>query len=133
MASIVEDAFKAAEWISTALISSGYQADFSPHSLTEVDRFFEDHSLNGEAIPGGLLSEDLGMRLFALGSYVGEVIRRSRGGDWRGDDENPRAEIELELHLSNGTICWPIQKTMKRFREGGEDSLGAYGRALEVL
>lgn len=39
MATLTEDARKAAAWIGTALTSSGYQADFSLESLREIDRF----------------------------------------------------------------------------------------------
>lgn len=77
MGTILEDIYQAAEWLSKALLSSGYQADFSPSSLWEIDRFFDDHSHDGAAIPEGLLEEQIGYRLFALGSYVGEGIRRS--------------------------------------------------------
>jgi hypothetical protein len=37
MGRIVDDVPAAAEWISKALISSGYDADFSATSLSEVD------------------------------------------------------------------------------------------------
>lgn len=75
MTSILEDVQTSAEWISTALASSGYQADFSPDSLIEIDRFFAEHCRDGKAVRGGLLSESLGSRLFAVGAYV---LQRSR-------------------------------------------------------
>src|SRR3954463_9429098 len=79
---IVEDVLQAAEWVAAALTASGYRADFSPSSLWEVERFFETEAPNGPARPGGLLAERLGSRIFALGSYVGEVVRRHAGGTW---------------------------------------------------
>jgi hypothetical protein len=100
MSQIEVDTLKGAEWISQALHSSGYCADFSPESLWQIDFFFDDHSRNGEPTPGGLLSEDLGKRLFALGAYVGEVLHRNIGGEWRGDDTDPQAEINIELKLT---------------------------------
>jgi hypothetical protein len=127
MTSILEDVQTSANWISEALTSSGYQADFSPDSLIEVDRFFSEHSNNGKAVHGGLLSESLGSRLFAIGSYVGEVLRRNVGGEWRGDDSDPQAEINVALHLPNGTVCWPVQRAMKPFKLGPEEGIAAYG------
>lgn len=48
MATIRDDIQAAAEWISQALTPSGYDADFSPNSLVEVDRFFSEYS--GEVV-----------------------------------------------------------------------------------
>jgi hypothetical protein len=124
---IEEDLNASAEWISVTLKSSGYRADFTPQSLWEIDRFFEDHCVNGTAKPGGLLSQDLGKRIFAIGSYMGEVVRRNVGGDWKGEDSDPRAEITVELQLPNGTRCWPIQRAMKRLKNGAEDGIAAWG------
>jgi hypothetical protein len=130
MATIRDDIATSANWIAQALNSSGYRADFSPQSLWEIDRFFEDHCSAGVAKPGGLLFQDLGQRLFALGSYIGEVARRELGGEWIGDDDDPKAEINVELKLSDGTRCWPVQRAMKRFKNGEEDGIAAWGSGL---
>lgn len=130
MTTLVEDAQKAAQWIATALSSSGYRADFTPESLWEIDRFFEEHTRDGEPIAGGLLSESLGPRVIALGSYVGEVIRRNTGGAWRGDDSDPEGEISIELRLPGGAMCWPVQRAMKRLKNCSEDGIAVYGHAM---
>ena len=130
--SVTDDAVKAAEWVASALTSSGYAADFSSGSLWEIDRFFEEQSLRGEARPGGLLSEDLGSRIFALGAYTGEVIRRDLGGDWEADVNDPEAEINIAVHLADGTVIWPIQRAMKRYSNGGEDAIAPYAAVLGV-
>ncbi|KAB2855245.1 MAG: hypothetical protein F9K41_09425 [Sphingopyxis terrae] len=128
--SIVSDVLASAEWIAKALSSSGYQADFTLTSLGEIDRFFDEHAPGGVARPDGLLSEDVGSRIFAIGSYVGETIRRQLGGEWIGDDKDPQAEINVSIKLADGSIIWPIQRAMKRFRNGPDDSIAAYGAAL---
>jgi hypothetical protein len=130
MATLIEDAQKAAAWVANALTSSGYRADFSLASLREVDRFFDEHSQDGEAVPGGLLSEDLGPRMFALGSYVGEVIIRAYGGQWRADDNEPEGELNIEVVLPSSAIIWPVQRVMKRFNNGPEDGIYAYGQLV---
>lgn len=126
---VAADAKASSVWIAKALSASGYKADFSVESLREVDRFFDDHAPNGHSKPGGLLSSDVGARLFALGGYVGEVIRRASGGDWKGNDKDPQAEINIELQIKNGTIFWPVQRVMKRFKNGSEDGVYVYGVA----
>ena len=68
MGTPVEDISSGANWISKALQASGYRANFAPESLWEIDRFFDEHSPNGTPKPGGLLSADLGQRIFALGA-----------------------------------------------------------------
>jgi len=80
MPSIRDDIQTAAEWIATALTASGYKADFTSNSLLEIDRFLSEHSRGGKPVPGGLLSESLGSRIFALGAYSGEVVRLNIGG-----------------------------------------------------
>lgn len=127
---IIRDVKKAAEWVATALTASGYMADFSAQSIKEVERFFDEHSENGAARPGGLLSEQLGPRIFAIGSYIGETIRRNIGGEWHGDDDDPEAEVNVELILPDGSRIWPIQRAMKRFKNGNEDSIVAYAVSL---
>jgi len=116
--------------VAGALRGSGYAADFSPDSLIEIDRFFSEQSQHGQARRGGLLSESTGSRLFAIGGYVGEVLRRNIGGEWRGDDSDPDAEINVELALPAGRVCWPVQRVMKRFKLGVEESIAAYGSSI---
>jgi hypothetical protein len=83
-------------------VSSGYIADFIAASLWQIDRFFDEQAQGGTANPGGLLSQDLGSRLFAVGAYIGEVIRRERGGEWVADDNDPQAEINIAVCLTDG-------------------------------
>jgi hypothetical protein len=129
---IVSDALVSAEWISRALSQSGYKADFSLESLRQVDRFFEEQVANGQPKPGGLLSQQLGARLFAIGAYVGEVIRRQNGGEWQGDDKDPQAEINIAVRLKTGAILWPVQRVMKRLKNGAEDGIWIYGSAISA-
>jgi hypothetical protein len=127
---IVIDALASAEQISRALSQSGYKADFSLESLKQVDRFFDEQAANGQPKPGGLLSQQLGARLFAIGAYVGEVIRRQHGGEWQGDDNDPQAEINVAVRLKTGVVFWPVQRVMKRFKNGSEDGIWIYGASM---
>lgn len=115
MASLKEDIDSMANWVSEALKSSGYRADFSPNSLAEIERFFSEQVKNGVVVEGGFLSEEVGTRLFAIGSYCGEVLRREIGGEWITDDNDPQGELNVSLQLANAQLCWPVQRVMKRF------------------
>src|SRR3979411_3072081 len=106
------------------------KADFSLASLREIDRFIDDQAPHGRPKPGGLLAEGLGQRIFGLGSYVGEVIRRQGDGVWHGDDADLDAEINISIKLKSGGIIWPVQRVMKRLKNGAEDGIYAYGFAL---
>jgi hypothetical protein len=126
-APIVADAREAADWVAKALESSGYRADFSPSSGWELDRFFDDQlKAPGEPKRGGLLAEDVGPRLFAIGAYVGEIIRRhSTGWKWVPDKDDPDDEINLSLRRGD-EVVWPIQRVMKRYGEGEESGIAIY-------
>lgn len=128
--SLIADATGGAHWASKALTSSGYRADFSVESLRELDRFFDEQTSSVQARQGGLLGQHLGQRLFCLGAYCGEVIRCEAGGSWKSDAQGPQAEIDLALELSDGTLLWPVQRVMKRFQLGAEESLYVYGRSF---
>jgi hypothetical protein len=130
MSSMLQDVATMSEWIANALRSSGYQADFSQESLKEIDRFIDDHTSAGTAHPDGLLADGLGKKLFALGAYVGETIRRQRGGIWQADENDPRGEINVALHLSEGGVIWPVQRVIKRFKNGAEDGIAVYGAMI---
>ncbi|MFD8421071.1 hypothetical protein [Streptomyces sp. NPDC059668] len=130
MTSLLDDIPASARWIARALSSSGYTADFTPTSLRDVERFMVEHSDHGVAVAGGLLATGLGPRLFALGAYVGETVRQTRGGAWAADGDGPTAEMNIALHLPDGSIIWPVQRVTKRFRNGPDDSIAFYAAAL---
>ncbi|MEU3243261.1 hypothetical protein [Streptomyces sp. NPDC006875] len=125
-----DDILTSARWIARALNSSGYRADFTPGSLRDVERFMVQHSDHGVAVAGGLLATGLGPRLFALGTYVGETVRQNGGGAWVVNGDGPTAEMNIALHLPDGSVIWPVQRVVKRFHNGPEDDITFYGAGL---
>jgi len=119
---------KEAKQIAAALCKSGYAADFSMQSLHEIDRFIDEHVVDGQPRPQGLLSRDLGRRLFAIGAYIGEVVRRRAGGRWTGDPGSASFELDACLEVGEGTSCWPTQKAIKRFKGGAIEGIAAWGQ-----
>lgn len=118
---LAEDIAKACQWVVMALNSSGYKADYSLESMKEIDRFIDEQS--GE---GGLISRNRGQILFALGSYVGETVIRLYGGKWHADDSDPQGEINVSAELSGETVIFPVQRVIKRYQNGSEDSVYDY-------
>lgn len=139
MGTIVEDLREAAESIASVANEAGYGFDFSVPSLSDVERFIDDNASHGEPRPGGLLSKDLGSRVFALGAYVGEVIRGAVGGEWIADsagddwvrDGAPDADLAVSLRTPSG-LLWPNQQVMKRIMTGSAESLTRYAAAAGV-
>lgn len=125
---IVFDARQAAAWTAETLPQMGYRLDFSLASLREVDRFFE------ELIAGRIMfdhppASTPGHFVFALGAYTGEVIRREGNGVWKGLWRDPLG-MRLAVHLPKGKRFWPIQRALKRYRNGLEDGIYAYGLGI---
>jgi hypothetical protein len=131
VSTIVEEVHDAAVSIADIATSAGYGFDFTPGSLWEVERFLDENAIHGEPTPGGLLSKDLGSRVFALGAYVGEVIRGTSGGEWVSDDTLD-ADLTVTLKTSDGVLLWPNQRVMKRIMVGASESVVDYAEAIGV-
>lgn len=131
--SVAQEAEDAAAWVPGPLKASGYNADFSLESLREIDRFFDEQAPGGQPRHNGVLAEHRNLRVFAVGAYVGEVIRRQKGGQWISNDDDPDAFFNVAIRLGDGSLIWPIQRAFKRLlNEPGhgvwaEDSIYHYG------
>ena len=119
-----EDIVTSKELIAMELNSSGYKVDFTIESLKEIDRFFEEEI-------DGLLTQNTGRRLFSIGCYIGEVIIAQYGGKWIADDSDRVGEINISIKLNNGSIIWPIQRVMKRYKERKENNIYPYAISLD--
>ncbi len=60
-----------------------------------------------------------------LGGYIGEVYRRSKGGDWAINQEFQAIGI-----LADETWIFPPAKVYKRLTNGAEDDLWVYFRVM---
>ena len=131
MGTLLEDLQKQSDWIVKAFAADKITLDYSIHSFIEVDRFFNRHSRDGKAIKGGRLSQNLGLIIFGLGSYVGQTFMKNIPGCiWQTDDKDPQGEINASIQFPDGTIIFPMQKLMKRFQNGFEDAVYVYGHHL---
>jgi hypothetical protein len=124
-------------------MTAAYALDAVDHAkaAANVDLDFSEESVGGveavltqlhNALPKsffaklfgrGPSSDDILTMSKMYGSYVGEVLRRTRGGEW--------ALIDGQVTLTNGDErVWPIAKVYKRITNGGEDNVAVYFKVL---
>ena len=128
---ILEDIKTQSDWIVKAFGADKLKLDHSLESFKLIDKFIDRHSKNGKANPKGRLAQNLGPILFSLGAYVGETILRNvPGAVWITNDADPEGELNVEVLLPDGTACWPVQRMMKRFKNGDIDSIYPYGAVV---
>ena len=131
MATLLEDIRSQSEWLIKAFKGDGLKLDYSMQSLKVIDTFFDTHSQNGQPIAGGRLSQNMGLIIFSIGAYIGETfIKNSPGAFWKTDDNDSEGEVNAEIHLADGTICWPMQRAFKRFSFGSDEGIYFYGQSI---
>ncbi|MBS1521335.1 MAG: hypothetical protein JST50_10080 [Bacteroidetes bacterium] len=131
MGTLKQDVKHHSDWLVKAFREDRINLDYSIKSLIEIDRFFNKHAVKGQAVKGGRLSKNLGPVLFSIASYVGDcLIKTVPGSDWVTDDKDPEGEINISVVFPNGGTVWPMQRVMKRFKLGSEESIYVYGHML---
>lgn len=131
MATLRQDIKKQSKWIVKAFGADLLRLDHSIESFKQIDHFFNIHTKDGQAVEGGRLAQNTGLILFAIGSYVGEtLIKNIPGSAWVTDDNDQEGEVNASVHFPDGGRVWPMQKVIKRFRNGEEDGIYAYGQML---
>ena len=115
--------------IDHAKAAANVDLDFSKESVSHVEAVL---SQLHDALPKGFLAklfnrgpsrDDILTMSKMYGSYVGEVLRRTRGGEW--------ALVDGQVTLINGDErVWPIAKVFKRITNGSEDNVAVYFKVL---
>ena len=115
--------------IDHAKATANVDLDFSAESIGRVETIL---TMLHDTLPKGFLSklfnrgpssDDVLTMSKMYGSYVGEVLRRVRGGEW--------ALIDGQVTLTKGDErIWPVAKVHKRIVNGSEDNVAVYVRVL---
>jgi hypothetical protein len=128
MSTLKEDITSQSDWTVKAFAADGLKLDYSIGSLMEIDRFFLMNLQNGSPKKGGRLSKKgAGQILFSIAAYIGEVIIKNiPEAKWITDDNDPQGEINISIKLPNGSEIFPVQKVVKRFQVGSEESIYPY-------
>ena len=119
---LAKDIPEYAEWAKNNLNQTGYKVDYDLESMKEVERFFEEQSKEG----GVLVPGSSGSVLFGLGCLIGETIIKTCGGHWETDDNDPQGEVNIAVRLPDNSLVWPVQRCMKRLKNGPEDNIYDY-------
>jgi hypothetical protein len=101
--------------------------DFTERSIADVELILGRLS---ESIPHGRLQklikkqpspEQIAHIAMIYGVYVGEVLRRKLGGEWR--LEGVEGEKTIGLRLPAGTTVYPASQTYRRLMSGAEENV----------
>src|SRR5437588_680957 len=131
MGTLTEDIDKHSDWLVKAFAEDHMYLDYSIGSLIEIDRFFNKHTINGMPVKGGRLSEKVGFVLFSIGAYVGDcLVKNVKDSKWVTDDNDPDGEMFISVLFPDGGTVWPMQRVLKRFKMGSEESIYVYGYQL---
>jgi len=131
MGTLKEDINEQANWIVKGFAEDKLKLDYTIGSFIEIDKFFLKNSAGGQAKPGGRLSKNLGNVLFSIGAYIGNtIIKTVPGTAWEVDDDAVDEEINVAIRLPGNAVIWPVQRVMKRFKNGPEDSIYVYGYSI---
>ncbi len=100
----------------------GVNLDFTVASLAAVDQIIENFRSEG------LAAEQIAETLFCFGCYVGEVFVVQAGGSWRPTEATSMAGLASAPMVMETakTVCNPIDKALKRFQNGEEDSVSYF-------
>jgi hypothetical protein len=115
---------EASSWASSLVGGRGVALDGSVDSLRILDMLVDDarDAIQGEPNP------PQAALLWALGAYLGEVVRSARGGAWSvGALDDLDAFWATSLTTGDGDQLWPMQQMIKRFLNGPDESVYAYG------
>lgn len=93
------------------------ELDFTPESVRQLEVHCDDVEF---ALPGGMSEENIERLCRIWGSYLGEVVRRRRGGSWMRD-----ANHQPALQLDKETL-YPHQHVRRRLLEGKQHNLWTY-------
>ncbi len=118
----------------------GETLDFSEKSVEKVENILDDIY---RTIPRGFIAkllkkspsaEQMDHICMMMGGYIGEVIRRNWGGEWKLESSAYPGEQVLTLHLlRKDSELWPQFKVGKRLANGAEDNVWRYFQVLKRI
>jgi len=109
----------------------GVFLDYTPESIQQVEAMAErlrdprPGGFIGKLLRKALTDEEVQVVCKMLGGYIGEVYRRSKGGEWAINEEYRAIGV-----LLGKTWIFPPAKVHKRLANGAEDNLWSYFQVI---
>lgn len=102
--------------------------DGSMESLRKLDELLELFRNEGQT------PENMGFMMLASGGYLGEVMRKAHGGNWRYDWETDSKHMSrIYLEFGGKMNVNPLGKVCKRLANGDVDSVWFFASAFGDL
>lgn len=117
----------AASIVTSSAKVSGVALDYALGSLEAVERIIDGLSADGETF------QTVAETVFAFGCFLGEVVRRTVGGEWVRAESLPAGTtaFPLALRLAVGNIVAdPIGRAVQRLERWGECGLASWASAI---
>ena len=118
-----------------AKASAGVNLDYSLESIRQVEAILGElfdampRGLFGRLFQKGPSADDVSAVCQMYGGYLGEVVRRTGGGDWTLDTEGVAGEKTVCLRKGDKRVC-PPALVRKRLTNGEADNVWLYFQAL---
>jgi hypothetical protein len=115
--------------------ANGFTLDYSPASIERVEKVLEmlyaELPHDGAPAFSGQAADDALDTARVYGGYIGEVLRRSSGGEWLLDRETDPSDPNPAIALQKGAKrVFPVDKVMKRLFNGTQDNVWFYYQML---
>ena len=120
---------RAAELVKVAADNFKIRLDYSDASIPRVEQALNEL----HEVLGGKVEKNKGSIAELstnFGSYIGEVLRRKHGGEWR--DNLPNFPPRIECLDVNGAIVSPMQQVFLRVTKGAQYNIAEFYKKVET-
>lgn len=105
----------------------GVDLDYTVKSIEKIENLIVTNFNDGHPNPKGFFAKEIDYKLFAISSYIGEVvIKNTKGSKWILNTKDRNALINAKVVSANGTEMYPAHRVLNRIQNGEEDNLYHY-------
>lgn len=115
---IAEEIREAHESLVSIFADFGIRLDYSLESLGTIEGYLEENYPVSQGAGSAWPAVRVGVKIYYIGAYLGETLRRVHGGAWSFDEKDPLGQIRAEMRLGNGRSLRPIEIVMERIEDG---------------